>query len=425
MSCPPSIERLDRGEWRLVGFLFLLALSLHAASSVAAARDAGIPLSHLAIFLDGHLYLEIAKSFPLPYAAEGRDYAGQAPGFPALIFLGRVLVPDAWANWGLVALLVSWVSASLAAVAFYLLCKQVGSAPFWPSLLFIVANPLWASAGSFASSEAPAVLLAIFGLLAHLQRRPGLSAACLAAAVLTRFPSLILAIPIAYGVFFVQRDRRMRMPLLLAVPGLALALLHVYLALRIPEFPGVWAVHSVFWVTQASWPFTSLWQNWGGAWPQQFVMIRELTYVSLAFYLVAMVIGLRPSERQLRVLPVWVAAVVLFHVSLSGWQGAVAFTRLVVVAWPAALLIVWRFVEFSSRARRAAVVVGAVTALYSFWFVHAEAILFVRMQTRHHTFLAETAGRLDSDDPHWIDFTRRLGERIKDLDRKEAPLSPR
>lgn len=405
-----SSELLDPGEWKTLAFLFVLALALHAIVSIATARAAGVPLSHLAMFYDGHLYLEIAKSFPLPYSPEGHDYWGQPPGLPALIYIARVLVPDAWADWGLVALLTAWIFASAAPVAFYLLCKQVGSAPFWPSVLFIVANPRWVMTGSLVFSEGPALLLAILGLLAHLRRRPAWCAAFLSAAVMTRYPSLLLGAPIAFGVLWVQRDLRIRALALLAVPLFALAALHGYLAFRIPDFPGVWAVHQIFWNTHLTWPFASFWLGWEKAWlPGVF----ELTFASLAFYLAAIVIGLRPRERHLRVFPVWIAVVVLFHVSLAGWIGAVAFTRLVILAWPVALLVVWRLAEPRWRARGAVAALAAAAALVSGWYAHAQIARVVSLQPLMQPFLAGTAQRLASDEPHWIDFTRIVDERLK------------
>ncbi len=34
-----------------------------------------------------------------------------------MIYIARVLVPNAWADWGLVALLTAWIFASMAPVA--------------------------------------------------------------------------------------------------------------------------------------------------------------------------------------------------------------------------------------------------------------------------------------------------------------------
>ena len=130
----------DRRESLLV---FALALAFQVATAALAAQSAGIPLAHLGVYFDGHLYIEIAKSFPLPYAPEGRHYLGHAPGYPALIALLRQLTPASWVDWGLAALLASWIPAALSASAFHALCRAAGCAPLWPTLLFVVANPRW------------------------------------------------------------------------------------------------------------------------------------------------------------------------------------------------------------------------------------------------------------------------------------------
>ena len=50
-----------------------LASALHVGVAVAVAARTGIPLQVLGVFFDGHFYLEIARSFPLPYGPEALD----------------------------------------------------------------------------------------------------------------------------------------------------------------------------------------------------------------------------------------------------------------------------------------------------------------------------------------------------------------
>src|SRR5512139_645341 len=96
---------------RMAG-LFAFALLVHGAIMQMSARAAGLPLASLGVYFDGHMYLEIARSFPLPYAAEGIAYTGFAPGYPALIYATRLLVPAALAGWTSLALLSSLVPAA-------------------------------------------------------------------------------------------------------------------------------------------------------------------------------------------------------------------------------------------------------------------------------------------------------------------------
>ena len=48
-------------------------------------------LTTLGVFFDGHLYVEIAKSFPIPFGPGANDYLGQSPVYPAFIFVARLL----------------------------------------------------------------------------------------------------------------------------------------------------------------------------------------------------------------------------------------------------------------------------------------------------------------------------------------------
>src|SRR5690349_17274979 len=108
------------------------AVVLAVLTSFFAARATGIPLGQMAVYFDGHLYLEIAKSFPLPYAPEAALYAGHAPGYPAVIRLGHALGLD----WSSAALAVAWLSAGLSTLLLWSLCRHVGVAPLWPTLMF-------------------------------------------------------------------------------------------------------------------------------------------------------------------------------------------------------------------------------------------------------------------------------------------------
>jgi hypothetical protein len=169
--------------------LFALALVVHGATLQMGAAAAGLPLAHLGVYFDGHMYLEIARSFPLPYAAEGIAYTGFAPGYPALIYLTRLLIPADLASWGGIALGVSVVSAALAAVVFHLLCRELELPTLWPSIAFVVANSRWLSVAGTAHPEPLATCLALLCFLAHLRGRTGVAVLCLALAGLHALPA--------------------------------------------------------------------------------------------------------------------------------------------------------------------------------------------------------------------------------------------
>ena len=138
---------------RVLGVVFVCALALHVFTAWLIAYTAQMPLLRLGAFFDAGLYIEIAKSYPLPYAPEGPDYLGQAPGYPAVIAFLRALTPRPYLHWGALALLASWLSAALAAAAFYVLCRELDLEPLWPTVAFVVANPRWLSVASTVHAE--------------------------------------------------------------------------------------------------------------------------------------------------------------------------------------------------------------------------------------------------------------------------------
>jgi len=383
--------------------VFTLALLLHGVTSLVAAAAAGLTLEQLAVYFDGHLYLEIARSFPVPYAAEGIAYTGFAPGYPALIYLLRVLVPAELASWGILAVLASWIPAALAAVAFYLLCRELGLAPLVPSVAFVVANSRWLSVAGTAHPEPLAMCLALLCFLAHLRGKTGVAVVCLALAGLTRFPAFLLGVPLAYDLLIRQRRLDWRTLAWLSVPPLSFALFVAYLYARIPGYPGLGEAHRVFWDTHLTWPFAALVQSaqpwlWG---PNQVSFV--LTYAWVGTYLLSLVLGLRTPGRARGLLVLWVAVIVLFHVSLSGLLGAWAFQRLALLAWPAALLILWR--AWGPRLPVAAAALGlSVLTVFGGWLTPRSVADAVEAQNQGQRFLVQAIRRLDSDGPHWVYF---------------------
>jgi hypothetical protein len=392
--------------WRAVLAVFGFALAFHVSIALLAARASDIPLSHLGVYFDGHVYIEIAKSFPLPFAAEGRHYLGHAPGYPAAIAGVRALTPPYLVNWGLAALLASWTAAALSAAAFFVLCRAVGCAPLWPSLLFVVANPSWLVIGSTAHAESLAMLLSILAFVACFRNRLAASAGALSFATLARFPAVLAGPALAWGFLVTRRRRDWRTWLALAAPLAALALLQLYLFARIPGFLSVLESHRVFWDARLGIPFGFLFELpalRANGLPPTLV----LTLATLLVYVSAVAIGFRPGERERWVLPLWVAGILLFHASLSGEVAFRAFTRLAVLAWPGALLVFWRWIGVKLPPAVAAGVC-LVLALSSLSYARAQIEGAVIGQARVQTFLRDEIRLLDHDQPHWVDFASRV-----------------
>jgi hypothetical protein len=391
---PHSTLRDDLPQLALVA---ALASVLHAGVAAEVAARTGIPLQTLGVFFDSHFYLEIARSFPLPYAPEALDYSGYAPGYPALAFLLHALFAPL-VNWGGAMLLATWLPAVASALLFHRVCRALAQEPLLPTLLFVVANPRWIAVASPAHPEPLAMAAALASLLAFLRERPGASALWLSLAALVRFPALWLAGPLALG-FVLRRPAAWRNALWYAAPAAALGLWHLYLDFRIPAYTTVFAEHHLFWDTHPTWPFAALVQNaieW--IWPPEYPL-AAVTYATLAFYLFAVAAGFR-AERALWVLPLWVLVQVLFHVSLAGVRGAWDFTRLALLAWPAALLVVWRL-----AAPRVSPLAGyaAALALLAFGVFYACRSMEsgIAWQKEMQAFLIDTAAHLDDDAPRW------------------------
>lgn len=398
-----------------------LAASFHVVLGSLAIGPLELTHSNFGLFYDGHLYIEIAKSFPLPFGSGARDYMGQAPGYPALIALVRWATPDALVDWGLAALIASTIPAALCAGAVFLLCRELGMAPLWPSLLFVFANPRWAMVSPAAFSEPLAILFALGSVTAMLRGRLGVSMLLLTLAGLTRFPMFLLGVPLAlHWVLlspngpsgFVDRLRAassQRGSLLFALPVVSFGLYNLFLYWRLPGFEGIADSHSIFWDTHFTWPFESLlagihpamWKGW---------TLYVTTYATLAFLLVSIVAGLLRLERRLWILPLSAAVIVLFHASLAGMVGAWAFGRITLIAWPFALLALLCAVPVLARPP-AAVIACVGMGIYASIFSLERIPIALSAQARNQVFLPEKIRQLQSDQPDWFDFRQLRSSR--------------
>ena len=400
-SMSDSVYNPDSGRRHLLRMLalFALGLLLFAGTAWLAARGAGVPLGSLAIHYDGMLYLTIAKSFPVPFAPEALHYASHPPGFPALVWLVHQLVPPSLAGWNLVMLWTTWLCGALSTVAFYVLCRTAGVAPLLPSLLFLLGNPAWIHVGATAHAEPLAMLLLILSLIAYLREHLTLCGALLALAALARYPALVLVAPVVFTVVAVRQQIDVKTLLPLSLPILAVGLMSVYLFERIPDFDGLWGAHKVFWDTGATIPFLEMFRHLPrySAGPS---LHSTVTYASLAVYLLATVVGLLRRDGKLMLLPLWVATLVGFQVSLSGREAFQSFVRFALLAWPPTVLILWRW--FGARLPRVAVLGFCVASgVLGLWFAQrniAAAIALAGDTTQIQT-------TLETDEPVWLDFS--------------------
>lgn len=418
MAAANGARALAREDLQRCAWLFGVTFALQVALSVAVAASSGMPLPALAAYNDGHLYLEIAKSFPLPYAAEGPHYLGHAPGYPALIAAVHALTPDAWVDWGTAALLASWLPAALSAIAFYALCLATGVPPLWPTLFFVAANPFHVLLGASAHAEPAAGLFAILCFVAFARDRLGWSVAWLSVAALCRFPAILLGAPLAFGVLVLRGRRDLRSVATLGVPLLVFALFNLYLRWRVPGFSNVFESHAIFWDAPFRDAFSAIatLAAMGATWREEFPLWA--IWINLAVYALALVAGLRPGERERWPLALWVGVIAGFHAALGGVMGALALPRMMILAWPPSVLILARFVgPRSPRATTAALC--ALLAIAS--FALARDVLSFVTRAQAQTFLPDVIARIHDDEPHWIDFEAWRAERRREL-REERRL---
>jgi len=399
-----------RSDVPALALVFALALAFEIAISLAGIRNNRIALPQLAVFFDGHLYLEIARSFPLPYAAEGLAYQGHAPAYPALVALLR-WSSGGLASWGVAGLLGAWLPAALSAAVFYDIAKRVAPAPLGATLLFIAANPRWAMLGATPHSEPLAMLLSLACLSAYLRGALGWSVAWLSLAALARFPAILLGASLALGVLWIRGDRRPSRWLVLAAPLVTFALYNLYLELRIPDFAGIVGAHAVWWDTGWTWPFAELLTHAASLNRSAALPTAQLTFALLALYTLALGLGFWRQPREHWILPLWVAPILLFHVSLTGQVGAADFARLAVLAWPAALLVVWtracgwlepRLSSGAALAASAAITLAAATLSFNVATGHIALAVFGQRSSQ--AYLEQAMSRLDDDETHWVDF---------------------
>ena len=182
-----------------------------------------------------------------------------------------------------------------------------------------------------------------------------------------------------------------------------LGLFNLYLDLRIPDFPGVFEAHRVFWDTHLTWPFHALIQAAdSGRWKTSLPGFW-LTYTLVAVYVLSTIVGCRRAEQALWVLPLWVGAQLLFHASFTGILGALFFARLVTLAWPASVLILWRWLGHRLLAAWLIVICLGLGG-FSVWYANNLVRRAVVAQQAFPQLFEGPIRRFNSDEPVWFSY---------------------
>lgn len=394
-----AVQGLRRGDAGPLIAIAAVQLALFGWTVLHATERGLIPFGGLGVYYDGSFYIEIARSFPWVYGPDALDYTSHAPGYAFLIWLAHGLgAPD----WGLAALLASWIPAVGASLAFWVLCRERGLAPLLPTLIFAFANPRWLQLGATPHAASAATLLAVLTLLAYYRGQLGRAALWLSLGTLVRYPTLLCTGAIALAVVDAERRIPWRRLVVLAWPAVALAALNLYLWLGIPDFRGVWAAHAPFWDQPLGFtvPFSAIPSEFAKHWDRAAGQIL-LSWGSIGVFGAAIIAGFQGGDPHDRVLPIWIALILLFHASLSGTYAFWEISRLAVLAWPAAVLVLWlRFRAYCSPF--AVIPACAVLAACGLWFAQNNIGWAMLAQDKRASL-----ERLHADEPRFENFRAR------------------
>ncbi len=316
--------------------LALAALAARAAFLAAAASATGVAWRDLALRYDGHVYLEIAKTFPRLYVSEQGPYLTTwFPLYPALIRLAGFLTGDLRTA----ALAVSLAAATAAVLLFRRLAGRFSRRPLLAAGLFVFFPPMWLLTGSLSFVEPVFLCAVLAAVIAAVEDRPGLAAAAGAAAVLSQKSGFLvpgIAVLVAWdrGRF----DRRWLAALV--VPALAQAALQGYLwRLYGDPLINVKVTRATFGGAFFGVPFSAFLRGivtpsaFGGAWRRAAIALSGFGYLALTGA------AWRRGAAEERPLLIWLGVVLAFYFSLGGFWAFHALPRYLLMAAPAALLL--------------------------------------------------------------------------------------
>jgi hypothetical protein len=361
-----------------------LATAAMAAVAVASATTAQRPLAELSVYFDGHLYLDIARSFPRPLEPGGLIYSGHAPAYPFLIHL----LHATGLGWGHSALVVSWVCTGATAGFLSILARELGLPRTGTVALYFAAYPYVSIVGATAHAEPLALAAALGAAVYAMAGAWRTSMLLLAVCVLARFPTLSLLPAFA----LLSWPSTWTTLAWMAAAPMGLGLWNAWLRWRIPGFKNVLQAHSWFWRPHLTWPFSSF----------VFYHVDPYNGWACALLVGSVVAAFFTNVRGRWAWAVWVATLAGFHLCLSDEWAVSAFARLAMLAWPAAVILLAAANPFP---RLAPVACFAALLYVVPWVVNFIAAIAV-LQEERLPFMAETRARLETEEPVWIPVER-------------------
>lgn len=362
----------------------VLATAAMAVLAAVTAAKAQRPLAELSVYFDGHLYLEIARSFPWPLEPGGLIYSGQAPAYPLLIHL----LHATGLGWGHSALIVSWVCTGAAAGFLSILARELGLPRTGTVALYFAAYPYVSIVGATAHPEPLALAAATGAAVYAMAGAWRTSMLLLTVCVLARFPALSLLPAFA---LLSWPSSRTALAWLAAAP-IGLGLWNAWLRWRVPGFKNVLQAHGWFWRPHLTWPFSSF----------LFYPVEPYNGWACALLVGSVFAALFTNVRGRWAWAAWVAAFAGFHLCLSDQWAVSAFARLAMLAWPAAVLLLCAANPFP----RLVPVACLAALLYVIPWTLNFMTTIVAFQDARLPVMVEIRERLETEEPVWIPAER-------------------
>jgi len=213
--------------------IFLIALGTRLLILLLLHFVSKYPFSELASWYDGEAYLDIARSFPLPYDspsmfAKTKFY----PLFPLFIYVTNLFFHHITAS----AYFVVVVASSLSVVVFYNIAKDYSDRSFELAILFCFFPPQWTLVSTFVWSEPVFIFFLLLAVYFFLKSRYVLSFSSLGLVGIARPVGVIFIFSFFLFILIQERKRFFFMVKYFLISCIPFLLFHIYLYSTYGEF---------------------------------------------------------------------------------------------------------------------------------------------------------------------------------------------
>lgn len=321
--------------------LALAAVGARAVFLAAGASALGVDWRDLALRYDGHVYLRIAKTFPALYVSDqGPFLTGWFPLYPALIRAAGAATGDL----RVAALLVSMAASAAGILLFRRLAGHFSPRPGLAAALFVFFPPMWLVCGGLAFVEPVLLCAAIGAVLAAVEDRPWAAGLAGAAAALAQKSGFLVVVIAALVVWSRKGRLSGRWLAALSLAALALAGLQAYLGFVFGDpLINLSVQREIFGGSLFGPPFAAFARGivepsaFGGPWRRAAIAVSGLFYLSVA------AAAWRRRVAAQRPLLIWMGVILAFYFCLGGYWAFHSLPRFLLLASPAAILLVEPF----------------------------------------------------------------------------------